>query len=69
MSYPFNDLIDLIEGAVAKARGSWDPSSNGTENGMIAYVVSQELRRSGYKIIAPTGYSYPPDDLRQPDVG
>jgi hypothetical protein len=61
MTRPFNDLVDLIERAVGLARDSYDPGAGRTENGSIAWVVTQELRRAGYKIVSPTGYSYPID--------
>ena len=59
MTHPFNDLVDLIEHAVGLARKSYEPGAEGSENGSIAWAVTQQLRRSGYKIVSPTGYSYP----------
>lgn len=61
MDHPFNELVDLIEQAVERAREKYRPGSSGTENGMIAWVVTQELRRSGYEIISPDGFRYPGD--------
>jgi hypothetical protein len=63
MDHPFVELVDLIERAVDLARENYHAHSSGTENGMIAWVVTQELRRSGYRISSPTGFSYP-DDMR-----
>jgi hypothetical protein len=61
--HPFEELVDLIEQAVVSARDHWVPSAESTENGMIAWVVTQELRRAGYRIVSPTGYTYPDDTL------
>lgn len=59
--HPFNELMDLLERAVKRARDHWKPGSKGTENGLIAWVVTQELRRSGYRITSPHGFIYPDD--------
>jgi hypothetical protein len=59
MDDPFVELVDLVERAVGLAREKYDANILSTESGFIAWVVIQELRRSGYKITSASGFSYP----------
>lgn len=56
-------LVEVIEKSVDTARRVYKKEMSGTENGFVAWCVTQELRRSGYQITCKaTGLRYP-DDL------
>jgi hypothetical protein len=61
-----NELVGLLESAVSLARQSYRPDIDSTEDGFIAWVILQELRRSKYRIVSATGFAYPDQPAETP---